>query len=31
MYVLKKIYKRFQENDKVTIEYDTKLYLGKLK
>ena len=28
--VLKKIFNRFQENGKVTIEYDTKIYYGKL-
>lgn len=31
MSVLKKIFTRFAENDKVTIEYDTKIYYGKLK
>lgn len=31
MSVLKKIFTRFQEDGKVTIEYDTKLYYGKLK
>lgn len=31
MGVLKKIFNRFQEDGKVTIEYDTKLYYGKLK
>ncbi len=30
MSVLKKIFNRFQENGKVTIEYDTKIYYGKL-
>ena len=30
MRVLKKIYNRFQENGKVSIEYDTKIYYGKL-
>lgn len=30
MSVLKKIYTRFQEEGKVTIEYDTKIYYGKL-
>lgn len=30
MSVLKKIFNRFQENGKVTLEYDTKLYYGKL-
>ena len=28
--VLKKIFSRFQENGKVTLEYDTKIYYGKL-
>ena len=28
--VLKKIFNRFQENGKVTLEYDTKIYYGKL-
>jgi hypothetical protein len=31
MGVLKKIFNRFQEDGKVTIEYDTKIYYGKLK
>jgi hypothetical protein len=31
MSVLKKIFNRFAENGKVTIEYDTKIYYGKLK
>jgi SAM-dependent methyltransferase len=31
MYVLRKIFNRFQENGKVTIEYDTRIYYGKLK
>jgi ubiquinone/menaquinone biosynthesis C-methylase UbiE len=31
MSVLKKIFNRFAENGKVTIEYDTKLYYGKIK
>lgn len=31
MRVLKKIFNRFSENGKVTIEYDTKIYYGKLK
>ena len=30
MSVLKKIFNRFQENGKVTLEYDTKIYYGKL-
>jgi SAM-dependent methyltransferase len=30
MYVLKKTFNRFQENGKVTIEYDTKIYYGTL-
>jgi ubiquinone/menaquinone biosynthesis C-methylase UbiE len=30
MSVLKKIFNRFAENGKVTIEYDTKIYYGKL-
>ena len=30
MSVLKKIFTRFQEGDKVSIEYDTKVYYGKL-
>jgi SAM-dependent methyltransferase len=30
MGVLKKIFNRFQENGKVTLEYDTKVYYGKL-
>jgi SAM-dependent methyltransferase len=30
MSVLKKIYSRFQQNEKVTIEYDTKIYYGRL-
>lgn len=30
MYILKKIFNRFQQNGKVTIEYDTKIYYGKL-
>jgi len=30
MSVLKKIFNRFQENGKVIIEYDTKIYFGKL-
>jgi hypothetical protein len=30
MSVLKKIFNRFQENGKVSIEYDTKIYYGKL-
>jgi len=31
MYVLRKIFNRFQENGKVTIEYDTNIYYGTLK
>jgi ubiquinone/menaquinone biosynthesis C-methylase UbiE len=31
MSVLKKIFTRFQEDGKVTVEYDTKIYYGKLK
>jgi ubiquinone/menaquinone biosynthesis C-methylase UbiE len=31
MYVLRKIFNRFQENGKVTIEYDTRIYSGKIK
>jgi hypothetical protein len=30
MQVLRKIFNRFAENGKVTIEYDTKIYYGKL-
>jgi SAM-dependent methyltransferase len=30
MSILKKIFNRFQENGKVTIEYDTKLFYGKI-
>ncbi|MCW3071157.1 MAG: Methyltransferase [Bacteroidetes bacterium] len=30
MYVLKKTFSRFQENGKVTIEYDTNIYYGRL-
>lgn len=28
MYVLRKIYQRYQENNKVRLEYDTKIYVG---
>lgn len=31
MYCLKKIFNRYQVNDKVSIDYDTKLYIGELK
>ena len=31
MSVLKKVFTRFAEEGKVTIEYDTKVYYGKLK
>lgn len=31
MYCLKKIFNRYQVNDKVSIDYDTKLYTGSLK
>jgi ubiquinone/menaquinone biosynthesis C-methylase UbiE len=30
LYCLKKIFQRFQGNEKVTIDYDTKLYIGNL-
>jgi hypothetical protein len=30
LYVLKKLFSRFQENGKVCLEYDTKIYYGKL-
>jgi hypothetical protein len=28
MYVLRKIYQRYQENNKVRLEYNTKIYVG---
>jgi ubiquinone/menaquinone biosynthesis C-methylase UbiE len=31
MYCLKKIFTRYQNNDKVSIDYDTKLYIGELR
>jgi SAM-dependent methyltransferase len=31
MYVLRKIYQRYQENNKVRLEYDTRIYIGHLK
>jgi SAM-dependent methyltransferase len=31
MYVLRKIYQRYQENNKVRLEYDTRIYIGNIK
>ncbi|MCE3226319.1 MAG: methyltransferase [Bacteroidetes bacterium] len=31
IYCLRKIFNRYQSNDKVSIDYDTKLYIGELK
>ncbi|MCD6069197.1 MAG: methylase involved in ubiquinone/menaquinone biosynthesis [Bacteroidetes bacterium] len=31
MYVLRKIYQRYQENNKVRLEYDTRIYIGTIK
>ncbi|MDP2386205.1 MAG: class I SAM-dependent methyltransferase [Bacteroidota bacterium] len=31
MYVLRKIYLRYQENNKVRLEYDTRVYIGTIK
>ena len=31
MYVLRKIYQRYQENNKVRLDYDTRIYIGTIK
>lgn len=31
MYVLRKIYQRYQENNKVRLEYDTRIFIGTIK
>ncbi len=31
MYVLRKIYQRYQENNKVRLKYDTRIYIGTIK
>lgn len=31
MYVLRKIYQRYQENNKVRLQYDTRIYIGTIK